>query len=217
MSCCSAVHAATARHFDETNARSELASYRDSGPGPTTRRMAAALAGQGAGGELLDVGSGIGVLSLELLKRGLAVATCVDLAGEALAVGREEALRQGLADRMHWRQGDFVAVAETLPAADVVALDRVVCCYPEWRPLLDHATRRARRHLALSYPRDRWYVKLGLAVENLVRRLRGNAFRTFVHPAAAMDRALRDAGLAPVHREHTLAWEVAVYARAGRG
>lgn len=215
MTCdCAAVRTATARHFDRKKAKGELASYRASGPRPTTRRMAAALVGQGAHGELLDVGAGIGVLSLELLKRGVAVATCVDLAGESIAVGREEAERQGLAARMSWREGDFVAVAETLPSADVVTLDRVVCCYPEWRPLLGGAACRARRFLALSHPRDRWYVKLIVQLMRLVFRLRGETFRPFVHPADAMDRLLRDAGLVPVHREHTLAWEVAVYVRA---
>jgi hypothetical protein len=46
-----------------------------------------------------------------------------------------------------------------------VALDRVVCCYPSWERLLDAALGHAERCLALSYPRDAWYVRLGMTLE----------------------------------------------------
>src|ERR1041385_1488639 len=57
--------------------------------------------------------------------------------------------------RIEWVEGDFVAVAATVPSADLVALDRVVCCYPAYAPLLEQAAAHSRRLLAMSYPRDR--------------------------------------------------------------
>ncbi|MGH7560232.1 MAG: class I SAM-dependent methyltransferase [Gemmatimonadales bacterium] len=210
---CSSVSRATARHFGDDWAGEELAAYHRDGPGQTTRRLLAALRSLAARGSLLDVGSGIGVLALELLRAGMASATCVDIAGEALTVGQGEAVRQGVAERITWREGDFVDLAAELPGADAVTLDRVVCCYPDYRPLLEAAAGHCRQLLALSYPRDRWIVRIGLALENLWRRVRRDAFRAYLHSPDAIGRVLQENGLSPVHREETWKWEMRVYGR----
>ncbi|HEU5217242.1 MAG TPA: class I SAM-dependent methyltransferase, partial [Gemmatimonadales bacterium] len=164
-------------------------------------------------GTLLDIGSGIGALTTELLGAGLSTATCVDLSPSFLAIAKQEAARRGNAERMSWYQGDFVLLAPSLPPADVVVLDRVVCCYPAFSPLLSQAAGRSRRFLALSYPRDRWYVRVVLRIENLVRRLRGNGFQAFVHPVTAMEALLRSRGFTRASRSVTLAWSMDVYRR----
>ncbi len=210
---CCATRSATAEFFGEAKARQELAAYHRSGPGKTTRRLIAGLHARGATGTLLDLGSGSGILSLELLKAGVIQATCVDLSPGSLRVAREEAERQGLAARITWQEGDAVELSSSLPQADIVTLDRVVCCYPAWRPLLEDAARHSRRWLAFAYPRERWYVRLGLGLENLWLRVRGSAFRAFVHPVAAMDAVLREAGFVPVHHDMTVAWQASIYTR----
>ena len=200
--------------FDEKKVRDELAKYLRAGPGVTTRGLLAGLQAAGASGTLLDIGSGSGVLTFELLANGASSATCVDLAPESIVVAREEAARRGLTDRISWLQGDFVDLALELPGADIVTLDRVVCCYPLYRPLLENAAAKSRRWLALSYPRDRWYVRLGLRIENFLLRLRRIDFRAFVHPVAAMDRLLREAGFIPIRNNMTFVWQTCVYVRA---
>lgn len=209
-SCCAAP---AARFFDESRAGKELRAYHRKGPGKTTRRLLAALRADGAGGTLLDLGSGSGVLTLELLKSGVTRADCVDLSPGSLRVARAEAHRQGLAERITWHEGDVVELGPALPPADIVTLDRVVCCYPEYGPLLDQAARHSRQWLALSYPRDRWYVRLGIWLENLVLRLQRDSFRAFGHPVAAMDALLRQAGFVPVGHDATLVWESSLYRR----
>jgi magnesium-protoporphyrin O-methyltransferase len=88
--------------------------------------------------------------------------------------------------------GDFAAMAGTLPDADVVTLDRVVCCYPDGEALLREAAARTRDLLAFTYSRDRWYVRLVIVLENFWRRLTGSRFRAFVHPPERMDAVLED-------------------------
>jgi len=220
MTCsCSATTAFTARHFDDKRARAELEAYHRKGPGPTTRRLLTGLQTLGATeGTLLDVGAGIGVLTFELLKAGMARAQCVDLSPASVTIGRAEAERQGWAGKIRWREADFVTVAPELEPADVVSLDRVVCCYPAYRPLLEEAAEHTRRFLALSYPRGRWFVRAALGVENALRRVRGNPFRAFVHPPTALDALLRQSGFTRTYQASTLAWHADIYARvSGRG
>lgn len=209
--CCAS--AATASFFDADRARKELRDYHRRGPKPTTRRLLAGLHAGGAAGTLLDAGSGSGILTLELLKSGVTRAVCIDLSPGALAVAQEEASRQGLANRITWQEGDLTELAATLPAVDIVTLDRVVCCYAGYRPLLAAAAGRSRQWVAFSYPRNRWFVNAMLWVENLWFRIRGIEFRAYVHSIPAMDAVLREAGFVPVRHDAMLAWQASVYRR----
>ncbi len=78
------------------------------------------------------------------------------------------------------------------------------------------AAKHARRHLAISYPRDVWYVRLALAVENAVRAVTGNAFRTFLHAPREMDQLIRGSGFSPSVRRTTWVWCADVYVREAR-
>ena len=94
-----------------------------------------------------------------------------------------------------------------------VGLDRVVCCYPSWQALLEAALGRAQQCVALSYPRDVWYVRLAMMVENAQRWLTRNSFRTFVHPATPIEHTIRRAGFELSSRRETWMWSVDVYVR----
>jgi predicted RNA methylase len=128
MACsCASPRDPTARHFDERWARRELAAYRRGGPGRTTRRLLDGLRATNTGlGTVLDIGAGIGILTLGLLQAGARLAVCVDFSAASMAVGAEEARRLGVGDRIEWLEGDFTAIAPSVPPADVVTLDRVV-------------------------------------------------------------------------------------------
>jgi magnesium-protoporphyrin O-methyltransferase len=115
-------------------------------------------------------------------------AVAVEASTAYLAAAAEEAGRRHRSGSISFVHGDFVHVAEQLDVADVVTLDRVVCCYMDYTSLLREAARHAKGSLALSYPRDRWFVRLGVRLENALRRLRSNTFRTFVHPVDDMQR-----------------------------
>jgi len=110
-------------------------------------------------------------------------------------------------------EGDFVAMAETVAAADAVAMDRVVCCYPHFRPLLEQALRHSRQLFGYSYPRDRWYVRLVVALDNLRRAATRNPFRSAVHSVAAMEEVITAHGFRRTRRSASLAWAVDVYVR----
>jgi SAM-dependent methyltransferase len=217
LPCCCEFACAVDTQFTRKKAARELASYRKSGPGITTTFLRDGLAKAGlTSGSLLDVGAGVGALTFELLDRGIRSAVAVDASGPYLAAAIEEAARRERSNALRFVHGDFVEVAATLAPADVVTLDRVVCCYPDCRPLLNEAVRHATRGFALSYPRERSFVKFGVRIENAVRRLRSNPFRTFVHPVAEMERVIRGAGFVLASRHQTTAWAADLYARGCR-
>ena len=214
--CCSGPCAAIEEQFDARRAQRELAQYRKKGPGPTTRMLRDGVTAVVQPiRTLLDVGAGIGALTFDLLERGAGRAVSVDASPASVAAGREEAARRDRAPRVEWVQGDYVALADGLPSADVVTLDRVVCCYPRYEPLLRPAARHALRCIALSYPRDAWFIRMALAGENALRKLRGRAFRTVVHPPREMEGLIRSEGFALSSRRTTRVWCVDVYLRVG--
>jgi hypothetical protein len=110
--------------------------------------------------------------------------------------------------------GDLVHVGGAVNIADVVVMHRVICCYPDYASLLETAAHHSRRLLVFSYPRDNWLVRCWMAVENAVRRVRGNAFRTFVHPPAAFETIATRDGFRRVRRSRTVVWSIDVYVRA---
>ena len=215
--CCSTFERAAEQQFNEKKAVHELKRYRTKGPGRTTRLLQEGIARTGAlNGTLLDVGSGVGSLTFGLLERGITHAVAIDASSAYNGVARQEAERLRRADAVQFIHADFVSIAPELPAATLVTLDRVVCCYPSYEPLLNAALRHADQCFALSYPRDVWYVWLGVTLENGQRRLRKNSFRTFVHPVAKMEQKIRQAGFELSSRRETWMWSVDVYPRRQR-
>lgn len=165
------------------------------------------------GATLLEIGCGVGALHQHLLGRGAASAVGVDLApamiDEAKALARED----GLADRTSYRIGDFVEEAETFDPADIVILDKVICCYPDARRIVETSTARARRAYAYSIPRNRWYTRLGMAFVALALRLVRSDFRPYVHDPEQVDAWVVAAGFVRRHESQTIAWLSRVYVR----
>jgi hypothetical protein len=202
-------------HFNADKVTKELAQFRRKGPGPTTRRLRDGLVSAGLrGGSLLDIGGGLGILSLELLNAGFSRAVVVDASSAYLAAASAEAARRGRSASTEFTHGDFLILADRLAPSRVVTLDRVVCCYPSYEPLLKRALQLAQTALALSYPRDRWFVRAGIWLENAMRRRRGNPFRTFVHPPSEMIGIIQGAGFRLASRRRTPAWSCDVFVKA---
>src|SRR5512135_2127254 len=116
--------------FDQKFAAQKLEAYHTKGPDKTTRMLAEDLKKQGVGGlTLLDIGGGIGVIQHELIEAGATRATDVDASQAYLQTAREEADRRGIADRIMFLHGNFVELAPQVGAADIVTLDRAICCF----------------------------------------------------------------------------------------
>ena len=202
--------------FGEDTARADFRSYRKHGPAKQTQLILDAIRSlRLKNAELLDIGGGIGAIHHELLQDVAAKATHVDASLAYLKRAREEARRRGHEDRVDFIHADFTDVANDVRQADVVTLDRVVCCYPEFRRLLKAAAAHSRAALALTYPRETWYMRLAFVVMNFLQGLRRDPFRVFVHPVSEMRALLEREGFAQVSRKQLFIWEMACYERTG--
>jgi magnesium-protoporphyrin O-methyltransferase len=213
MKCCSQCQGLE-EMFDSTEAARDLRAYRRSGPARSTRRLLDALREAGVDGlTLLDIGGGVGAIQHELFKSGVRAATDVDASSAYLAASREEAARQGHADRTQYFHGNFVDLAPQIEEADIVTLDRVICCYPDMPALVGLSSAKARRLYGVVYPRDVWWTRLGRIAVNLYSRMQRSQFRFFVHPSAEVDATVRRNGLTPRFKRQGLFWQVVVYGR----
>lgn len=213
MPCCCECEAID-RHFAAARAAKELATYARRGPTGTSRLILSALRGLPRPiDSLLDIGAGIGVLHHELIGSGTRSAVHVEAASAYIDAARKESVRRGHAGRVHFLHGDFLARAPSIAAADLVTLDRVVCCYAAFEPLIRLSAEKATRYYALSFPHDRWYMRAHTRWQNHRRKWAGNAFRTFVHPVPEMCALIRDVGFVVRRSCRTLTWQVLVCTR----
>lgn len=206
---------AFAELFDEREARHDLEAYRRSGPSAAARQLIGALTEAGVeDAELIDIGAGVGAIFNGLLAAGASRALDVDYSRAFIEAAREESARRGHADRVEFRFGDFVQLAPEIPPADVVTLDRVICCYPNVRALIGVSASRARRLYGLVAPVDAWWTRAGTRVLNALMWLMRRQMRFYVHRRSLVDGLLAGAGFAPIMRQRAGFWEVVAYRRA---
>jgi predicted TPR repeat methyltransferase len=200
--------------FDGRAARRELQAYRRKGADGTTRHLLEAIRAQEVGGgTVIDIGGGIGVIGAELLADGATAVTNVDASGPYLSAARSEIERRGFVDRATFRHGDFVELAAEVEAADIVTLNRVVCCYGDWEALVGRSVERARRLYGLVYPRDRWWMRASIGLVRMVGRVFGQAYPFHVHPEHAIDERIRASGFELVFARRGIAWQTVLYRR----
>ena len=198
--------------YNATKAASELRRYRHEGPIPSTKMLIDALTSECVdGATVIDIGGGIGAVQHALLAAGAAHVTSVDASDAYIQTARAESERRGLSRRVTYHHGDFLEVAETIPPADIVTVDRVINVCPDWKRLIYLSATRARRLYGLVYPRDTLPVRMVVRVMNLA------VWRGPVHASVpspdVIDRLTSEAGLVRFFSKSSGPWEVAVYRR----
>ena len=199
--------------FGERFARRTADRYRSKGLDKTAQTLLGFLAPRGVpGGRALEIGGGVGALVTELVKSGAEGGTLVEVVPAYEPFAREIFWDAGV--DVEFRLADVVDDPEAVEPAEVVVLNKVVCCTPDGPSLLAAAAGLTRGALAFSYPRDRASFRLGAKVQNVVFRLLGRSFRVFVHPRGALVGAAEARGLRLVHEERGLIWATAGFERA---
>jgi hypothetical protein len=194
--------------FDARYAGRVARRYRRRGLTSTERRLVAFLGSTGIeGASVLEVGGGVGEVQLELLARGAARTTNLELSGAYEEAAKRLIDEAGLGGRVRRILGvDLAASADSVDPADIVVLHRVVCCYPAYERLLGAAADRALRTIVFSHPPRTMLTRAMVGIDNLVGRLTGRCYRGFVHPPEAMAEVVRRHGFELRYFHRGLSW-----------
>jgi len=188
--------------------------FRSRGLDKPSRLIADALTREGIREKtLLDIGCGAGGLHLTLLQRGARSSQGVEIAEGMLGAARSLAAQLGLADKVTYRQGDFVLMNWGISSADVVILDKVVCCYPEYEELIAKSADKAVDFYAVSFPRDAVVPRLGFRCIAWLGTLLKWSFHPYYHNPLAIVAAIRKRGFREVYSGRTPLWSVNVFRR----
>ncbi|CAN5775865.1 hypothetical protein BH24DEI2_BH24DEI2_08760 [soil metagenome] len=163
---------------------------------------------------VLDIGCGVGALGTSALQQGAREAVFVDVSRAYLAAARGVVEYFNLSDRASFQQGDFTDLS--VRAADLVTLDRVVCCYPDATRLLEKAAAHSRHDLVFSYPRPTWWLRAGRTLLNLGVSVFGQRYRFYLHDEKTLLDAAQSAGHVLRHRARHGLWQVLVLSRSER-
>jgi magnesium-protoporphyrin O-methyltransferase len=200
--------------FGERSARKDARRYRRKGLDPTAEQIVGWLRSRAVERRtVLEIGGGVGAIEAELLKAGAQSAVNVELSPYYEETAKELWAAAGVEDRAEYRVANVAANGREVEPADSVVMHRVVCCYPDYDALVGAAAERARRHLVMSFPRERVLIRAGLGAINLVARALRWEYRSFVHPVAELVAAAERRGLRLVHEQHGFIWQIAALER----
>ncbi len=196
------------RVFTGRLVRQELQAYQRRGLNRRQRSIIAELEPLTSGATVLDIGCGIGAVGTTLLRKGAGRGTFVDISAAYLRAARQVAAHAGVDAKSAFYQDDFAVSERRYAPADVVVLDRVVCCYPDATALLTKAAQCSRGTLAFTYPRPFWFMPLLQKVCAFSMRLFGQEYRFFLHDPEQLLRAATSAGHTPVVTRASGMWQL---------
>jgi magnesium-protoporphyrin O-methyltransferase len=195
--------------FNGRFARRTARRYRKRGLTPSAADLVEFATANGIeGATVLEIGGGIGHLQVELLKRGAAHVTNLEISSGYEAAAADLIEKSGMQGRVTRRIVDIAAEPDAVEPADIVILHRVVCCYPDYEGLLAAAATHANRVVAFTHPPASVFARVVMGSENLMRRIQRNPFRAFVHPPYGMLGVLVSHGLTQRLDRRRRGWQV---------
>lgn len=163
------------------------------------------------GGTILEIGCGIGALHLTLLKQGPGSAVGIDISDGMLQAARQLSRNFGIENRTTYLDGDFARIEKEVAPADVVILDKVVCCYEDLDDLLRKSLAKCGSVFALSFPRPNTFIKIFFNVPIIIGTILRWSFHPWWHDWEKMVQRIQEAGFKQVYKRDTVMWSVSVF------
>jgi len=212
MNCCN--NEAIEKQFDKHRVANRVNQYHSKGISKETRILVDALKLIGIDGySLLDIGCGFGAIGIKLLESGVAKVENIEASLSYLEAAKTETKKRNFSDKTSFTHGNFIEIAELVSAADIVTLDKVICCYDDLKPLVKLSCEKTVKHYGVIYPRDIWWAKAAIGFENLMRKIKGNTFRVFVYSTEEVDSLIKKQGLRRVFYKAMMVWQIVIYSR----
>jgi len=200
--------------FDKKAAKRALKRYLKKGPSKTTGMLLKAIHKTEVKGlDFLDIGGGIGAIQYDLIKAGASSGTSIEASPAYIDLVKDEIHKNNLAEIIDFKHGDFTTIASDVDSADIVTMDKVICCYDDMSELVRLSSKLSRKIYAVIYPRDVWWTKLALPFINFYPIIKGSPFRVFIHPTKKVEEIIFRNGLKRDYYATTLFWQVAIFTK----
>jgi len=208
--CCKTTYDTT---FDLKRANKEMTQYLKTGPKKSTKYLLKPLQEWiQVEDSLLDIGSGVGALIWELLENGIDHVHYIEISDAYSKVFKEQVASKALEKQVNILTGDFTEHHPSLPQVDVVTMDKVICCYQDYRPLVKLSLQKARKVYAYTILRDIWWVKAVNKVESLIKSFT-NYLRTHIHPTAEIEEMVVSQGFKKIYQKSHREWLTVIYTK----
>ena len=213
MSCCTTDGA---NKFFSKGAKRYAKTFLKKGPDKASTHLILLLTRCGiASKSVLDIGCGVGGVHLTLLKNGASSATGTDVAEGMLAKAKELAATMGFTDKVRYFHGDVAAANGSIPSADIVVLDKVLCCSDDPDTLITKSTEKCREFYAVSYPRGTTLARMAFRIPERLGTLMRWSFHPYYYEPALLDDTIRRSGFEEASAATTVIWQVKVFRRKG--
>lgn len=202
------------RLFDLGSAKKELKKYQKKGPRSATRKLIGLLKSEDlAKATMLEVGGGIGAISWHFLEHGAATVTDVDASSGYIETARNYADTRGWSDKCTFVFGDLTEAAHSIPSHDFLSMDKIICCYPDYKVLLETALSKCKQTFIVSYPVDDPVSGFLNRLVNLYMWIRKNPYRSYIHPVKEIRQTIHDLDFRLIGKDRSLQWHLELYKR----
>lgn len=203
MNCCDQGYN---RIFRGAYVRREAQTFRKRG---LDKRQQAFLKQNLKGKSILDIGGGIGALSLTALQQGASRAQLIEISSDYLKTANTLSKAMGFQEQLTLQQGDFMLLSAEV--SNIVVLDRVVCCYPDATGLLAKAALHSREYLIYTEPTHNWFSWFAKTLINTSMWLVRNPYRFFRHSSEELEKAATGCGHELVQKTQFGFWQLNVF------
>lgn len=181
--------------FTGARIRRELKAFERKGLNKRQTQIVRIIENEVVGKSVLEIGCGIGALNTTLLTKGAVAGGYVEISTDSLGAAQHLAQKAGVVEKALFYLKDFADSEAHFPTADVVLLDRVVCCYPDGEKLIAKAAEHSERYFIYTYPRPFWLLHVFRRLLNfIVMKLLRKDYRFFLHNPQRLLRAATGAG-----------------------
>jgi len=200
--------------FNKKTAAKEYRKYLKKGPVKATAKIIQQLAAQNVTGKsLVDIGGGIGALQWWFLQQGGGQTTDIDASSGYLKKAETHAHDNGWQDKTSFLMGDCTDLYQNVEDPHIITMDKVVCCYPNFKEILSATCEKSKEIVSLSYPMDGIISQALRKIGDLYFMIKKNPYRPYVHSVKEIREIFASKGYQRVAHDLSFPWHVETYAR----
>jgi predicted RNA methylase len=196
--------------FSEKSAKKELKKYKKKGLGKETKILYELLKPKVSGISVVELGSGIGTLAVNLTIAGASKYYGSEISGPSLKMAKVLVKEEGLDGKIVFSDKDLVE--NDFEKSDLVLSDKVVCCYPYMEKFVNASVSHAKRYYAIVYPKDNLFTKGMFKFANFFMQFtKRKGFKVYLHDTKKINEIIESYGFKRTSKGETFIMEILVF------